>query len=151
MPSTTAARTPLLALLCLAAALLLPPVADAKPDQLDRAKALAAKLDRARTFDQRRAALLKTFRALGVRQVFHKIRIRPGKPLWFGVGPDRDDGRPPALVFGLPGNPLSGLVNFLNFVAALHDATGVDVPERDYPMIRTIDGCTAYLATHVAT
>ncbi|WP_337176487.1 gephyrin-like molybdotransferase Glp [Paludisphaera sp.] len=65
----------------------------------------------------RRDLVPETFRALGVREVFHKIRIRPGKPLWFGVGPDRDDGRPPALVFGLPGNPLSGLVNFLNFVA----------------------------------
>lgn len=64
----------------------------------------------------------ETLRALGVRQVFHKIRIRPGKPLWFGVGPDRGDGRPPALVFGLPGNPLSGLVNFLNFAAPALDA-----------------------------
>lgn len=65
MLRTTAARMPLLALLCLAA-LLVPPVADAKPDQLQRAGALAAKLDRAKTFEQRRAALLKTFRALGV-------------------------------------------------------------------------------------
>lgn len=53
--------------------------------------------------------------SLGARQVFHKIRIRPGKPLWFGIGPPRE-GRPPALIFGLPGNPLSGLVNFLVFV-----------------------------------
>ncbi len=64
----------------------------------------------------------ETLRSLGVRQVFHKIRIRPGKPLWFGVGPDRDDDRPPALVFGLPGNPLSGLVNFLYFAAPALDA-----------------------------
>ncbi|OJW17778.1 MAG: hypothetical protein BGO49_26625 [Planctomycetales bacterium 71-10] len=62
----------------------------------------------------------EVLRSLGVREVFHKVRIRPGKPLWFGVGPDRD-GRPPALVFGLPGNPLSGLVNFLNFVAPALD------------------------------
>jgi len=54
-------------------------------------------------------------RTLGAREVFHKIRIRPGKPLWFGLGPPRE-GRPPALIFGLPGNPLSGLVNFLVFV-----------------------------------
>ncbi|WP_165064583.1 molybdopterin molybdotransferase MoeA [Paludisphaera rhizosphaerae] len=53
---------------------------------------------------------------LGVREVFHKVRIKPGKPLWFGVGPARQE-RPPALVFGLPGNPMSGLVNFLVFVA----------------------------------
>jgi molybdopterin molybdotransferase len=59
--------------------------------------------------------------ALGVERVFHKIRLRPGKPLWFGVGPKRSaesDGRPAgALVFGLPGNPVSALVCFRLFVA----------------------------------
>jgi molybdopterin molybdotransferase len=53
--------------------------------------------------------------AMEIRPVFHKIRIKPGKPLWFGVGSPRD-GRPGPLVFGLPGNPLSVLVNFLVFV-----------------------------------
>ena len=48
-------------------------------------------------------------------RVFHKVRLKPGKPLWFGVGPPRGD-RPGALVFGLPGNPVSGLVGFLLFV-----------------------------------
>ena len=49
-------------------------------------------------------------------RVFHKVRLKPGKPLWFGVGPGA--GRPAAgpLVFGLPGNPVSGLVGFLLFV-----------------------------------
>ena len=42
--------------------------------------------------------------ALGVREVFHKIEQRPGKPLWFGV---TDSGK---AVFGLPGNPVSTLV-----------------------------------------
>ncbi|MBX6315028.1 MAG: molybdopterin molybdotransferase MoeA [Isosphaeraceae bacterium] len=54
---------------------------------------------------------------LGVEQVFHQVRVKPGKPLWFGLGPRRGDGRPGALVFGLPGNPVSGLVSFLLFVA----------------------------------
>ena len=53
--------------------------------------------------------------SFGIRRIFHKVRVKPGKPLWFGVGPDRDDG-PPPLVFGLPGNPVSGLVGFLLFV-----------------------------------
>jgi molybdopterin molybdotransferase len=53
--------------------------------------------------------------ALGVRQVFHKINLKPGKPLWFGVAPARH-GRTGALVFGLPGNPVSGLVGFMLFV-----------------------------------
>jgi molybdopterin molybdotransferase len=54
--------------------------------------------------------------ALGVQNVFHKVRLKPGKPLWFGVGPPREEGRPGTLVFGLPGNPVSGLVGFLLFV-----------------------------------
>jgi acyl carrier protein len=36
-------------------------------------------------------------------------------------------------------------VDFLNFVVALHDTTGVDVPERDYGRIRTVASCVAYL------
>jgi molybdopterin molybdotransferase len=50
---------------------------------------------------------------LGVEQVFHKIALRPGKPLWFGV---RDNGDRRALVFALPGNPVSSLVCFELFV-----------------------------------
>jgi molybdopterin molybdotransferase len=46
---------------------------------------------------------------LGVRQVFHKINLKPGKPLWFGVL--ETDGAT-RLVFGLPGNPVSSLVCF---------------------------------------
>jgi molybdopterin molybdotransferase len=57
------------------------------------------------------AALL----SLGVRRVFHKVNLKPGKPLWFGVAEARH-GRPGALVFGLPGNPVSGLVGFMLFV-----------------------------------
>lgn len=48
----------------------------------------------------------------GVRQVFHKIRLKPGKPLWFGV---RDMADAPRLVFGLPGNPVSSFVCFEMF------------------------------------
>jgi molybdopterin molybdotransferase len=52
--------------------------------------------------------------AVGVQQVFHKLSLKPGKPLWFGIVP-RSAG-PPTLVFGLPGNPVSGLVCFHLFV-----------------------------------
>jgi molybdopterin molybdotransferase len=50
---------------------------------------------------------------LGVEEVFHKVSLKPGKPLWFGVvaGPSGDK-----LVFGLPGNPVSSLVCFELFV-----------------------------------
>jgi molybdopterin molybdotransferase len=50
---------------------------------------------------------------LGVETVFHKIALRPGKPLWFGV--KKASGRT-VLVFGLPGNPVSSLVCFELFV-----------------------------------
>ncbi len=46
---------------------------------------------------------------LGVEEVFWRVAVKPGKPLWFGV---RDD----TLVFGLPGNPVSSLVCFELFV-----------------------------------
>ncbi|MEI6458933.1 MAG: molybdopterin molybdotransferase MoeA [Pseudomonadota bacterium] len=47
---------------------------------------------------------------LGVRQVFHKVAQRPGKPLWFGVGPKGQS------VFALPGNPVSTLVCLVRYV-----------------------------------
>ena len=47
---------------------------------------------------------------LGVREVFHKVAQRPGKPMWFGVGPNGQT------VFGLPGNPVSALVCLIRFV-----------------------------------
>ncbi len=56
-----------------------------------------------------------TLDALGVEPVFHKIRIKPGKPLWFGVK-RHADASSMTLVFGLPGNPASSLVGFELFV-----------------------------------
>ena len=60
--------------------------------------------------------------AAGVEPVFHKVAVKPGKPIWFGVGPRRSHDRPGTLVFGLPGNPASGLVGFLLFVRPALDA-----------------------------
>lgn len=51
---------------------------------------------------------------LGVCQVFHKVNLKPGKPIWFGVKGHADGRR--TLVFGLPGNPVSSLVCFQLFV-----------------------------------
>jgi molybdopterin molybdotransferase len=50
---------------------------------------------------------------LGVEEIFHKVRMKPGKPLWFGK---RDVAGKRTLVFGLPGNPVSTLVSFQLFV-----------------------------------
>ncbi|HWK29815.1 MAG TPA: gephyrin-like molybdotransferase Glp [Solirubrobacter sp.] len=49
------------------------------------------------------------FEACGVEEVFWRVRIKPGKPLWFGR-------RGRTLVFGLPGNPLSTIVGMALFV-----------------------------------
>jgi molybdopterin molybdotransferase len=50
---------------------------------------------------------------LGAEQVFHKVALRPGKPLWFGIKHEADR---QVLVFGLPGNPMSSFVCFELFV-----------------------------------
>ena len=36
-------------------------------------------------------------------------------------------------------------MDFLNLVTALHDETGIDVPERDYPQLASVDGFVAYV------
>ncbi|KGO85527.1 molybdopterin-binding protein [Flavobacterium rivuli WB 3.3-2 = DSM 21788] len=48
-------------------------------------------------------------KACGIEQKFHKIKQKPGKPLFFGTKQDK-------LVFGLPGNPSSGLTCFYEYV-----------------------------------
>lgn len=63
--------------------------------------------------------------AAGVRQIFHKIQMRPGKPLWFGVYHREAGGR--CLVFGLPGNPVSSMVCADLFVRpALRKLQGIE-------------------------
>jgi molybdopterin molybdotransferase len=49
----------------------------------------------------------------GVTAHFHKVEMKPGKPIFFGTL-DRAGG--PTLVFGLPGNPVSSFVCFELFV-----------------------------------
>ncbi len=62
----------------------------------------------------------ETFEALGVRTVFWRIQMKPGKPVYFGVvqaeGEAVEDGKIQKIVFGLPGNPVSSLVTFNLFV-----------------------------------
>ena len=55
----------------------------------------------------------ETLLALGVGKIFHKVSLKPGKPVWFGRklnGP---------VVFGLPGNPFSSQVTFKLFIEPL--------------------------------
>jgi molybdopterin molybdotransferase len=48
---------------------------------------------------------------LGVVKLFHKVAIKPGKPIWCGIFKNQ------TMVFALPGNPFSCLVTFKIFIA----------------------------------
>ncbi len=64
----------------------------------------------------------------GISILFRKVKIKPGMPLVFGV-------RPPVVVFGLPGNPVSTMVTFLKFVRpALDLMTGRGTPGKKYQL-----------------
>jgi molybdopterin molybdotransferase len=61
-------------------------------------------------------------KSLGVKCLFHKVRVRPGKPMFFGV-----KGR--KLVFGIPGNPLA---NFMAYLAYIRPAIRRMSGRKDY-------------------
>ncbi len=82
----------------------------------------------------------------GVEELFWRVRIKPGKPLFCGL---TGNGK---WAFGLPGNPLSGVVGFLAFVAPLlrrlageADAVEPRVQVRTTAEIEPVDGRTTYL------
>ena len=52
---------------------------------------------------------MDAFESCGVKQVFHKIKQKPGKPMLFGIKDEK-------AVFGLPGNPASVLTCFYEYV-----------------------------------
>jgi molybdopterin molybdotransferase len=67
---------------------------------------------------------------LGVKVTFHKISQRPGKPMWFGIGPDSQ------AVFALPGNPVSTLVCCRQYVLpALARASGRRASRGEYAVL----------------
>lgn len=53
--------------------------------------------------------VIKAAERCGIEQLFHKVKQKPGKPLYFGKKKDQ-------LIFGLPGNPSSVLSCFYNYV-----------------------------------
>lgn len=54
--------------------------------------------------------LKEIFSEEGVTEKFWRVNIKPGKPIYFGV---YEKDKKKTLVFGLPGSPVSSLVNFL--------------------------------------
>ena len=67
---------------------------------------------------------------LHVKEIFHKVRQKPGKPLWFGKGKDKQ------LVFGLPGNPVSSLICLYRYVLpALRKSLGLVSEQRPFAVL----------------
>jgi molybdopterin molybdotransferase len=61
-------------------------------------------------------------KALGVEELFWGVRLKPGKPTWFGRAAGAG-----TLVFGLPGNPVSAMITFHLFARpALRALAGAD-------------------------
>lgn len=72
----------------------------------------------------------------GVKPILHGVKMKPGKPLWFGV---HETGDHRCLVFGLPGNPVSSLACFELFVRpALQKFSGL--ASQETPLTATLVG-----------
>lgn len=65
---------------------------------------------------------------LGVKKLFHKVKIKPGKPIWCGQLPSG------GLVFALPGNPFSCHVTFKLFIEH-YLKTCFGLPQKEWPML----------------
>jgi molybdopterin molybdotransferase len=66
---------------------------------------------------------------LGIKQSFHKVSQKPGKPFWFGMAKHNK------AVFALPGNPLSTQICALRYVIPyLKKASGLQVKQEFIPM-----------------
>jgi molybdopterin molybdotransferase len=97
----------------------------------------------------------------GVRILFSRVNVQPGKPTTFGVHPD-------ALVFGLPGNPVSSFIQFELLVRPLickmmnfqWDPVIINLPFKEtfsrkssdrqawIPVVITNDGCLSPVEYH---
>jgi len=51
----------------------------------------------------------KVLKKSGVKIIFHKVKVKPGKPFLFGKKGNK-------IIFGVPGNSVSGIVSFINFI-----------------------------------
>jgi len=76
----------------------------------------------------------EVLRDAGCMPLFERVAIQPGKPLFFGVlAGESGPGRLKA-VFGLPGNPVSSIVDFLVFARpALRAMMGAGTPVEPMP------------------
>jgi molybdopterin molybdotransferase len=87
--------------------------------------------------------------ACGAEEVFWRVRLKPGKPLWFGR-------RGATLIFGLPGNPLSTVACLLLYLCPAlrrlqgeRDAAPPYLPVRLGVAARPSDGRTTLLTARL--
>ncbi|RAK70474.1 molybdopterin molybdotransferase MoeA [Hymenobacter edaphi] len=67
--------------------------------------------------------LPQALRGAGAEQLFHQVQQRPGKPFWFGRHPAG------AVVFALPGNPVSTFINYYRYAAPWLRAVQLPAPQ----------------------
>ncbi|RTQ46757.1 molybdopterin molybdenumtransferase MoeA [Hymenobacter gummosus] len=67
--------------------------------------------------------LPQALQAAGAEQLFHQVQQRPGKPFWFGRHPGG------AVVFALPGNPVSTFINYYRYAAPWLRAVQLPAPQ----------------------
>jgi molybdopterin molybdotransferase len=96
----------------------------------------------------------EALRDAGCRSVFERVAIQPGKPLFFGR---IDRGPCGTLVFGLPGNPVSTVVDFLVFarpalrrIAGACDGSDPVLPARLEAAVTRRPGRRAYLPARLS-
>lgn len=93
----------------------------------------------------------KIFAELGVEEIFWRANIKPGKPIYFGKTANKEKTK---LVFGLPGNPVSCMVNFDIFIKPnINEKFGatqqIRVKAELLNDIRKIDGKRHFVRGHI--
>jgi len=76
----------------------------------------------------------KVLTQLGIKQSFHKVSQKPGKPFWFGMA---RNGKP---IFALPGNPVSTQICAYRYVIPyLKKSSGLDVKQEFIPVLDRVN------------
>jgi molybdopterin molybdotransferase len=71
---------------------------------------------------------------LGIKQSFHMVSQKPGKPFWFGLG---KNAKP---VFALPGNPVSTQICAYRYIIPyLKKASGLEVKQEFVPVLDRVN------------
>ena len=76
----------------------------------------------------------KVLTQLGIKQSFHQVSQKPGKPFWFGVSKSNKP------VFALPGNPVSTQICAYRYIIPfLKKSCGLDVKQEFIPVLDRVN------------